>query len=121
MISALRAFRDAAARLFNRRYRGFRVVELVGGLLLTALVLGVYFSKAGAGAEGAQIADTTRQIADEQRRVRLLRAELSHLESPDRLERLSTEYLGLAPVPPKHEADPDTLGDAARAPQRPLP
>jgi len=120
-MSALRAFAGAVARLFNRRFRGFRVVELAGGALLAALVLGVYFFKAGAGAEGAQIADTTRQIADEQRRVRLLKAELAHLEAPDRLERLSTQYLGLAPVPPKHEADPDTLGDVARAPQRAAP
>ncbi len=95
---------------FERRIRGFRVVEVAGGLCLAALVLGVYAFKAGAGAEGAQIADTTRQIAAEQRRVRALRAELAHLEAPDRLERLAVQYLGMAPVSPKRETDPAQVG-----------
>jgi len=95
--------------LFQSRIRGVRVIEVAGGAFLVVLVLAVYFFKAGAGAEGAQIADTTRQIAAEQQRVRLLRAELARLESPERLEQLSTQYLGMAPVSPKKEAAPDTL------------
>jgi cell division protein FtsL len=104
--------------LFERRLRGFRVVELAGGLCLVLLVLGVYFFKAGAGAEGAQIADATRQIAEEERRVRALRAELARLESPERLERLAAAYLGMGPVSPKMEADPATVGDLVRAPPK---
>jgi cell division protein FtsL len=99
--------------LFERRVRGVRVVEAGGFACLVVLVLGVYFSKAGAGAEGAQIADTTRQIAAEQQRVRLLRAELSRLEAPERLERLSTQYLGMAPASAKQEAAPDALANLA--------
>ena len=44
-----------------------------------------------------------QQIADEQHRVRLLGAELAHLEAPERIERLSQQYLGLAPIDAKHE------------------
>ena len=58
-------------------------------------------------------ADTTRQIAAEQQRVRLLRAELSRLEAPARLERLSTQYLGMTPAAPKQEAAPDALANLA--------
>jgi hypothetical protein len=95
--------------LFNRRVKGFRVVEVGGFACLIALVLGVYLFKGMAGAEGAQIADTTRQIAAEQARVRALRADLARLESPQRLQRLSTQYLGLQPVSAKKEAAPEAL------------
>ena len=104
--------------LFDQRFRGFRVVEVSGIVCLVVMVLGVYFFKAGAGAEGAQIADTSRQVADEERRVRRLRAELAHLETPDRLEHLSGQYLGMAAVSPKKEADVETVGDLARTPQK---
>ncbi len=109
LASVARFFRS----LFERRVRGVRVVEAAGFASLVVLVLGVYFAKAGAGAEGAQIADTTRQIATEEQRVRLLRAELSRLEAPERLERLSTQYLGMAPATPKQEAVPDALANLA--------
>ena len=102
-------FAQASSNLFARRVRGFRVIELGGFAFLIALVLGVYLFKGMAGAEGAQITDTTRQIAAEQIRVRALRAELAHLESPERLERLSTQYLGMQPVSAKHETAPETL------------
>jgi hypothetical protein len=95
--------------LFARRVRGFRVIEVGGFACLIALVLGVYLFKGMAGAEGAQIADTNRQIAAEQVKVRALRAELAHLEAPERLERLSTQYLGLQPVSPRHETAPEAL------------
>jgi hypothetical protein len=104
----------AIARLFDRRIRGFRVIELIGFASVIALILSVYLFKGMAGAEGAQIADTTRQIAEEQHKVRALRAELAGLEAPARLERLSTQYLGLQPVALKQETQPEALSDAIR-------
>ena len=80
-------------------------------------MLGVYLAKGMAGAEGSQITDTTRQIAAEQVRVRALRADLARLESPARLERLSTQYLGLQPVSAKKEAAPETLATAMQQTQ----
>ncbi len=102
--------------LFARRVRGFRVVEVAAAVCLTVLVLGVYWSKAGAGAEGAKIAATTRLIDEEARKVRLLRAELAYLEQPQRLERLSEQYDRLAPVVAKREVTPEALTDLARKP-----
>ena len=102
------------AYLFTKRIRGFRVAELAAFGCLSALVLTVYFSKAHAGGETARIDDVEQQITDEQHRVRLLGAELAHLEAPERIERLSQQYLGLAPIDAKHETAPDSLMEIAR-------
>ena len=100
----------------NRRVRGFRLVDLVAVGVLTVLILGVYLAKTIAGGERAKIASVERQIGEERARIRLLQAEVSHLEQPARIERLSETYLGLAPVAFKREADPDALADLARKP-----
>ena len=110
-------FAQTSSSLFARRVRGFRVVEVGGFAFLIILVLGVYLFKGMAGAEGAQIADTTRQITAEQVRMKALRADLARLESPQRLERLSTQYLGLQPVSAKKEAAPEALAVAAKQTQ----
>lgn len=101
-------------RLFDRRYRGFRLVELVAVGVLCVLVLGVYAFKADAGRESARIADVDRQVQEETRRVRLLKADLARLEQPARLELLSSTYLGLAPADARREAPADSLADLAR-------
>src|SRR5262249_38350519 len=72
------------------RVRGFRVVDLAALIVFLVLALTVYAFKTSAGAERRDIADVETQIRDETRDVRLLRAEVAHLESPDRLERLAT-------------------------------
>lgn len=101
------------ARLFNARFRGFRIVDIASLGVLSVLVLGVYGTKALAGREGAQIADIDQQISEEHQRVRLLKAELAHLEQPGRLVRLSTDYLGLAPISAKRESPPEALTQIA--------
>jgi hypothetical protein len=104
---------------FNRRIRGFRLVDLVALSLLAALILGVYLAKTVAGGERTKIASVERQIAGEKARIRLLQAEVSHLEQPARIERLSETYLGMAPVSFKREADIDALPELARHPLAP--
>lgn len=100
----------------NRRVRGFRLVDLVALGLLVVLILGVYLAKTIAGGERAKIATVERQIASEKARIRLLQAEVSHLEQPARIERLSETYLGLAPVSEKRVANLNDLPDLARKP-----
>jgi hypothetical protein len=100
--------------LFDRRVRGFRVVDIGAGALLVVLVLGVYATKTDAGREGANLTGVEKQIAEERRAIRLLNAELAHLEDPSRLQRLSTDYLGLEPVAPAREAPADSLVEVAR-------
>ncbi len=109
------------AFLFERRFRGFRVIEIAAFLCLTVLVLGVYFSKAHAGHETAEIGDVDLQITETQHRVRLLDAELAHLEAPARIEQLSQQYLGLAPIPAKHETPDTGLMEIARQAAEPPP
>lgn len=99
--------------LFQRRVRGFRVVEVFALTFLLVLVLGVYLAKAGAGRERADIAQVEGQIREEQRRLKLLRAEVAYLEQPERIERLSA-LIGLAPIDPKREMPVEALADIAR-------
>jgi cell division protein FtsL len=109
------------AFLFDKRIRGFRVVEIVAFSCLIVLVFVVYFSKARAGGETAEITDVDQQIADTQRRVRLLDAELAHLETPARIEELSQQYLGLAPISAKHETADSGLMEISRQASEPQP
>ena len=101
--------------LLDRKVRGFRLVDLCAAALLVALILGTYLAKTMAGRERADIARMDRQIDDEKERIRLLQAEVAHLEEPARLERLSEAYLGMAPVSIKRDVSVDTLGDIARS------
>jgi cell division protein FtsL len=107
--------------LLGRRIRGFRLVDMVALGVLMLLILGVYLAKTIAGRERAEIASAERQIDAEKARIRLLQAEVTHLEQPARIEHLSETYLGLGPVSIKHEASPDVLGDIALHPAAPSP
>ena len=104
------------ASLFSRRVRGVRLVNLWFAGLLLVLVVTLYLLKTFAGGERADIASTEIQIADEQRKIRLLHAELAYLEQPARIERLSEQYLGMKPASGKHETTVDSLGQIVRAP-----
>ena len=108
----------SVADVFNRRVRGFRVVEVVGlGILLT-LVTSVYLAKTFAGSERQQIAQIEQEIRDESMRKRLLEAEVAHLEQPRRIEQLA-QMMQLQPIAPDHEITEDALIDVAR--RRDLP
>ena len=103
----------------NRRVRGFRLIDLVALGVLTVLILGVYLAKTIAGRERTEIARIDRQIDEEKARIRLLQAEVSHLEQPQRIERLSETYLGLEPAPLKHHAELNQLAQIAHEPAKP--
>jgi hypothetical protein len=109
------------AFLFERRVRGFRVIEIAAFVCLVCLVFGVYFSKAHAGRETGEIGDVDQQIADAGRRVRLLQAEVARLEAPDRVARLSERLLGFQPVPAQHETSASGLMEIARQAGAPQP
>jgi hypothetical protein len=99
--------------VLTQRIRGFRVIDVAALVIALGLALTVYAFKTSAGAERTDISDVETQIRDESRQVRLLRAEIAHLESPDRLERLAGQYAGQAPVTAKQEVTPDALADVA--------
>lgn len=104
--------------LFNRRVRGFRVVEVAGMGILLTLVTGVYLAKTFAGRERQQIGQIEQEIQDEAVRKRLLEAEVAHLEQPRRIEQLA-QMMQLKPIAPDHEITEDALIDVAR--RRELP
>lgn len=99
-------------RIFEARVRGFRLVELVGGLCLVLMVFSVYLAKAGAAEQAGQIADLEQRIAAERHRLRLLRAETARLEQPARLEALS-RVAGLEPVAVTRQIPPAALAEVA--------
>jgi len=101
--------------VFTRKVRGFRLLDLVFLGVLVLIIVGVYLAKTIAGGERAEIAKIDRQIDSEKQRIRLLDAEVAHLEQPGRIERLSVAYLGLEPVSAKREATVDQLVDLSRA------
>ncbi|MBS0410769.1 MAG: cell division protein [Proteobacteria bacterium] len=110
---------SGVSSVFTQRVRGFRVIDLLALFVLLALALGVYAFKTLAGRESADIADVQSQIVMEQKRVRLLRAEIAHLEDPSRIERLSSQYLGFKPVDPKREASIEALPQVASQVEKP--
>lgn len=97
---------------FDRRVRGFRVVE-VGALgVLLVLILTVYLAKTGAGGKRADIDRIQGQINAEQTQIRMLRAEVATLEQPSRLETLAA-YLQLGPISARREITVAALPDVA--------
>jgi cell division protein FtsL len=105
--------------LIGKRIRGFRLIDLVALAVLVMLILGVYLAKTIAGRERAEIAAAEHQIETEKARIRLLDAEVAHLEEPARIEHLSETYLGMAPVPIKREVDADSLAEVSIHPAAP--
>lgn len=104
--------------VLGRSLRGLRLVEAFALVMLVVMILGNYLAKARAGRERGEITAVETQIADEQRRLRLLQAEVAHLEQPERLERLSAAA-GLAPTGAKHEGVVEQLPEISRSAMAP--
>lgn len=97
------------AALFNHRTRGFRTINIMAFAVLAVMALVVNLAKAYAGREVREIARTERSIREEDKRVRLLKAEVAHLEQPERLQRLAKSVLGMGPLSATREGDLDSL------------
>jgi len=95
--------------VLSLKVRGFRLIDVIASALLVALILGVYLAKTVAGKERAEIAQVEQQIDLEKTRIRLMEAEVAHLEQPARIEALATTYLGMAPIEAKRETTPEAL------------
>jgi hypothetical protein len=101
---------------FTHRVRGFRVLDIAFVAMIVSIAVASYAFKTFAGAEDADAGDVETHIQQEQKRIRLLNAEIARLEDPRRIEDLSTRYLSLAPVAPAQEIGPEALARIA-APQ----
>ncbi|MFT4953884.1 MAG: hypothetical protein ACI8U3_000246 [Brevundimonas sp.] len=98
----------ALRSVFDWKVRGFRVTEIIGIAILAAVVVSVYFVKAQAARQSAEIAALQSDISEQRQRVRLLTAETARLEEPARLEALSRQA-GLAPISVEQRADLNAL------------
>ncbi|MDB5470502.1 MAG: cell division protein [Caulobacter sp.] len=107
--------------LLNHRTRGFRTINVVFCALLAATAVTVLLAKAYAGREVRDIARTERSIGEENKRIRLLKAEVAHLEQPERLQRLSKALLGMAPLSATREGDINSLPAIAAGYAPPTP
>ncbi len=67
-------------------------------LLGVVLTVGLYFVKTRAQTAKAEAGRLERLLRDEQNAVKVLQAELAHLESPERLEELAIAELGLSSI-----------------------
>jgi len=105
-------------RLYGWKVRGVRWVEIIGVMLVAAMVFSVYLAKAAAARESARITDLERQITGNGQRVRLLRAEVARLEQPGRLEALS-RGVGLGPVDVHRQATEASLSTLVAVPAPP--
>jgi hypothetical protein len=102
--------------IFTRRVRGFRVIDIIAVMVILVTALASYAFKTSAGAEDADANSIESQILSEQKRIRLLNAEIARLDDPSRIEALSSQYLGLAATTGKQEiAATDLPRIAARA------
>ncbi len=106
----------ALKRIFEWKVRGVRWIEIIGLMLVAAMIFSVYLAKAAAASESARIASLERQIAQNGQRVRLLRAEVARLEQPGRLEALSRDA-GLGPVDVRRQATEANLAELAPTPE----
>jgi cell division protein FtsL len=108
-------------KLFERKIRGFRLVDVVALSLLISLMFGVYLAKTLAGRERSEIAAIERQIKNERQRVRLLQAEVAHLEKPERIGQLSSTYLGMGPSNATRETTAEAIGQRPVEVEAPKP
>ncbi|MBI5941207.1 MAG: cell division protein [Caulobacterales bacterium] len=99
--------------IFTHRIRGFRTLNIVFGVTLLVLAVGVNLAKTLAGRERNEIGQVESDMSKERQRIRVLEAEVAHLEQPERLERLSRAYLAMAPVQARQEATIEALPEVA--------
>ena len=101
--------------VLGRRVRGFRVIDLICIAILAVLAPAVYLTKASAGATRADIDTAQQQIVEEKAQIRLLRADVTSEEQPERLAMLSAQFLRLQPISASHEIAAETLSDVVHA------
>jgi cell division protein FtsL len=98
-----------APGFLTARIRGFRIVNLLALTVLLVIALGSYALKTLAGAQDAGEVGVEDQILQEQKRIRMLQAEISTLGSPQRVGDLSRQYLNLGPPDAKHDIAEEAL------------
>ena len=75
-----------------------RMTSFLLFLIGVALTVGLYYVKTRSQTARKQAVKLERQITQEEASLRVLQAEIAYLESPERLQELSGEHLGLKSI-----------------------
>ena len=95
--------------MLSARIRGFRVVNVLGFALLIALAVGGYAFKAVASDQDAKVRALDDQIAQEQKRIHVLKLEVAELGAAPRIKARAQQFLNLQPIDPRHDITTDAL------------
>jgi cell division protein FtsL len=75
-----------------------RALQILAGVIVIALVVGLYKAKTDAGRTEAHVRQLQSEIENREADLRALRAEIARQESPANVEALAEDRLGLAPA-----------------------
>lgn len=75
-----------------------RAFDIVAIVLIAVLAFGLYRMKVEADAARARIVKLEKEVTEARTQVRTLAAEAAYLSSPERIEQLARERLGLRPA-----------------------
>jgi hypothetical protein len=111
----------ALKALFEQRYRGLRLIELVGIILALILMFWLSLSKVREGEDIKRMNQLSEKITQEQAIIHDLKVTVTHLERPRRLEALAAQVLDMKTITAENEASLDQIleisGHAPRASQ----
>lgn len=97
-----------------------RALHIAGAVIAVLLAIGLYKAKTDAARTEAHVRALRSEIAETERDLRVLRAEIARRESPENIERLAEERLGLV-VGGQSAALPEGALDQRLPPARPAP
>lgn len=74
-----------------------RLLQIAAVIVIALLAVGLYRAKSDAAHTEARVRQLQSQIEANEADLRALRAEIAHLESPARIERMAEDQLGMRP------------------------
>ena len=75
---------------------------IIAALVFALALSGLFSLKFVAEGKERQLRALQNQVQDDQRAIRVLKAEWAYLNRPDNIQDLAVKYLGLRPLAPKH-------------------
>lgn len=94
-----------------------RWLNIAAVLLIAALAIGLYKAKTDAARAQAHVRDLQTSIEETEADLRALRAEIAHLERPERIEALAEEHLGAVVGSESTALPEDEIGARLPAPR----
>jgi cell division protein FtsL len=93
-----------------------RLFNIGAALLALLLAIGLYRAKTEADSARARVRQLESEVAAAQAELKILSAEVAVLESPERVEKLAREKLGLKPAAPAQVKPLSSLSGGTKTP-----